>query len=380
MGRYREPFAVDDLNQMQRYLGEEMIEDWQHGELTRRQMLRRVLAICGSAAGASALLVACGAETAPATPASAAASPAASVAADPSVAASVAASEAASAAASPSMEASAESSAAASTQASAEGSAAAAASPAAEASAQPAGSAPLSVPADDPAITAGDTTVPGDVEIQAYLARPSAEGSYPGVIVIHENRGLNDHIRDVARRVAKAGYVALAPDLASRAGGTAAVGPDAIQGFFGNTNPDDLVSDLNAAVEYLGQQEGVEAGKYGVVGFCLGGAYTLRLAAANPEIAAAVAYYGPTPEPADQFSATNAAILGQYGGNDQRVNGTIPALEEVMQANGKTYEKRIYEGANHAFNNDTGQNYNEQAAVAAWEETLGWFEQYLKAS
>jgi carboxymethylenebutenolidase len=370
MGRYREPYAVDDLNQMQRYLGEEMIEDWQHGELTRRQMLRRLLAICGSAAGASALLVACGAETAPVTPASAA-SPAASVAADQSAAASVAASVGAAPSASTAA-------APASSAASAESSASA--SPAAEASAQPAGSAPLSVPADDPAITAGDTTVQGDVEIQAYLARPSAEGSYPGVIVIHENRGLNDHIRDVARRVAKAGYVALAPDLASRAGGTTAVGPDAIQGFFGNTNPEDLVSDLNAAVEYLGQQEGVEAGKYGVVGFCLGGAYTLRLAAANPEIAAAVAYYGPTPEPADQFSATNAAILGQYGGNDQRVNGTIPALEQVMQANGKTYEKRIYEGANHAFNNDTGQNYNEQAAVAAWEETLGWFEQYLKAS
>lgn len=370
----RPPVAVNELNQMQRYLGEEMIEDWEQGELTRRQMLRRLLAICGGAAGASALLVACGAETAtPTGSASAAASLAASAAADRSTSASVSASVDAAPAASPSVSAaasrSAEASAAASSSAGA--SAATSSSPAAEASAQPAGSAPLSVPADDPAVTAGDATVAGDVEIQAYLVRPSAEGSYPGVIVIHENRGLTDHIRDVARRVAKQGYVALAPDLASRAGGTAAVGADAIQGFFANANPEELVSDLNAAVAYLGQQDGVVAGKYGVVGFCFGGAYTLRLAAANPEVAAAVCYYGVTPEPADQLSATKAAILGQYGGSDQRVNATIPALEQVMQASGKTYEKRVYEGANHAFNNDTGQNYNEQAAVDAWQETLG---------
>jgi len=378
MVRPREPFAVEDLNQMQRYLGEEMIEDWEQGELTRRQMLRRLLTICGSAAGASALLVACGAESAAPAGSAAAASLAASAAADRSASASIPASVDASAAASEPASAAPSQSVAASAEASAAASAAASASPAAEASAQPAGSAPLSVPADDPAITAGDATVPGDVEIQAYLARPSAAGSYPGVIVIHENRGLNDHIRDVARRVAKAGYVALAPDLASRAGGTAAVGPDAIQGFFANADPQELLADLNAAVEYLGQQEGVEAGKYGVVGFCFGGAYTLRLAAANPQIAAAVCYYGVTPEPADQLSATNAAILGQYGANDQRVNATIPALEQVLQANGKTLETQIYEGAGHAFNNDTGQNYNEQAAVAAWERTLGWFEQYLK--
>jgi len=116
-----------------------------------------------------------------------------------------------------------------------------------------------------------------------------------------------------------------------------------------------------------------------VVGFCFGGAYTLRLAAANPKMAAAVCYYGVTPEPADQMSATNAAILGQYGATDQRVDATIPALEQVMQLNGKTFQKYLYEGAGHAFNNDTGQNYNQEAAVAAWQRTLDWFGKYLNA-
>jgi carboxymethylenebutenolidase len=216
--------------------------------------------------------------------------------------------------------------------------------------------------------------------VNAYLARPSADGTYPGVIVIHENRGLTDHIRDVARRLAKAGYVALAPDLASRAGGTDTVGPTAITGFFANAKPEDLVADLNAAVTFLSQQQGVQPNKYGVVGFCFGGGYTLRLAGANPQIAAAVSYYGPVPDPASQIAtATNAAILGQYGGNDNRVNGTVPALEQAMKDAGKTFEKRVYDGANHAFNNDTGQNYNQQAALAAWQETLNWFGKYLKA-
>jgi carboxymethylenebutenolidase len=324
------------------------------------------LGICGSAAAAAALLAACGegpattaAPTAGAAPPTTPPQPTTPPsAAAPTTAAAAAASTAAPATAAP-------------------------AAPTTAATAQPAAGgakSPLSVPADDPDVTASEVTFQGDGEIKGYLARPKAEGTYPGVIVIHENRGLNDHIRDVARRLAKAGYVALAPDLASRGGGTAQVGADKITGFFANAKPEELVSDLNAAVDFLGQQTGVQADKYGVVGFCFGGAYTLRLAAANPKIAAAVPYYGVTPDPASQMSATNAAILGQYGGNDSRVNGTIPALEQAMQASGKTYEKRIYDGANHAFNNDTGQNYNETAAVTAWKETLAWFDKYLKGS
>lgn len=323
--------SVDQLNQMQRYLGEETVEEYQAGLMSRREMLRRLLVICGSAATATALLVACD-EGAPVVQ-----SELTQPAADPVSTAEATLTPA------PSMV-----------------------------------SAALPVAADDPAVTGVEVTFGGDTSLAGYLARPQAEGAYPGVIVIHENRGLTDHIRDVARRLAKVGYVALAPDLASRAGGTAQIDAEQIRGYFGNADPEDLVSDLNAAVEFLGQQSGIVADTFGVTGFCFGGAYTLRLAAANPKIAAAVCYYGVTPEPAGQMSATNAAILGQYGGNDARVNATIPDLEQVMLDNGKTFEKRIYEGANHAFNNDTGANYNEEAAVAAWQATLAWFDLYLK--
>lgn len=356
--KQRSAFQIDRLNQMQRYLGEEMIEDYQEGQMTRRQMLRRLLGICGSGAAVAALLAACGAESASQPAPTAGAAPPTEAPPTSAPAAVAPATAAPATAAQP-------------TAAAAEAGATAAPSAAA-------GASPLSVPADDPAVTGADVTIPGDAAIAGYMARPQAEGSYPGVVVIHENRGLTDHIRDVARRLAKAGYVAVAPDLASRAGGTAKLGGQ-IQGFFANAKSDELVSDLNAAVGFLGQQDGVVADKYGVVGFCFGGAYTLRLAAANPKIAAAVCYYGVTPEPASQMSATNAAILGQYGGNDQRVNSTIPALEQAMQASGKTFEKRVYDGANHAFNNDTGANYNQEAAVAAWNETLGWFGKYLKS-
>ena len=365
MARTNRPEAsVDELNQMQRYLGEEMIEDYHHGELTRRQMLRRLLAICGSASAAAALMVACGeGPSGLAAPTTGAAAPttvpptAAPAAVAPTAAATTAPTGGAIAAAT------------------AQG----AATTAATGAAQPTGStSPISVPVDDPSVTGSDVTFQSASQVSAYLARPKAEGTYPGVIVIHENRGLTDHIRDVARRLAKAGYVALAPDLASRAGGTNAVGADKITGYFANVKPEDLVSDLNAAVDFLAQQNGVTPDKYGVVGFCFGGAYTLRLAAANPKILAAVPYYGVTPDPASIMSATNAAILGQYGATDQRVDATIPALEQVMQANGKTFEKRVYDGAGHAFNNDTGQSYNEAAALAAWKDTLGWFNKYLK--
>jgi len=323
-------------------------------------MLKRLLGICGSATAAAALLAACGEGTAtqPAATAGAAAPSAVAPAAEPPTAAAASAAPAEPTAAP----------------------AAAATQPAAATTAPAAGAtSPLSVAADDPDVTGSDMTFQSDTEVTGYVARPKAEGTYPGVIVIHENRGLTDHIRDVARRLAKAGYVALAPDLASRGGGTAKVGADKITGFFANAKPEDLVKDLNSAVDFLGQQPGVQPDKYGTVGFCFGGAFVLRLAAANPKVAAAVCYYGVTPDPASQMSTTNAAILGQYGATDQRVDATIPALEQVMQQSGKTFQKYLYEGAGHAFNNDTGQNYNQEAAVAAWQRTLDWFGKYLKA-
>jgi carboxymethylenebutenolidase len=351
---------LDELNQMQLYLGEETIEDFQDGIISRRAMLKRLIVICGGSAAAAALMAACGVPptAAPAAPTTAPAAtdtiapePTAAPTTEPTVAPTTEATSAPTAAA---------------------------AEPTATAGAAPSAAAPLSVPADDPDVQASDVTYQSDTEIKAYLARPSAEGTYPGVIVIHENRGLNDHIKDVARRLAKAGFVALAPDLVSRMGGTASMAADQVGSALGGAAPDDLVKDLSAGVDFLLQQDGVKPDKAGVVGFCFGGAYTLRLAAANPKIAAAVPYYGVTPDPSSQMANTNAAILGQYGGDDARVNGTIPALEEVMKGAGKTYEKYIYEGAGHAFNNDTGARYNEAAAVQAWQRTLDWFAKYLQ--
>ena len=130
----------------------------------------------------------------------------------------------------------------------------------------------------------------------------------------------------------------------------------------------------------MGSNPASSADKYGVVGFCFGGAYTLRLAAANPKMAAAVCYYGVTPEPADQMSATNAAILGQYGATDQRVNGDHSGAGASDAAEpAKRSRSSSTKAPSHAFNNDTGQNYNQEAAVAAWQRTLDWFGKYLKA-
>lgn len=347
-GKNRPAFDVKELNQMQMYLGEEMIEDYREGYLSRRSMLKRLILICGGSAGAAALLTACG-EAVTATPTTAPKPTAVPATAVPPTQVPATAAPAATAAA-----------------------AAPTAAP------KPSGPAVLSVAANDPAVSANDVKFQSDTEIAAYLARPSAAGTYPGVIVIHENRGLTDHIKDVTRRLAKAGFIALAPDLASREGGTAKVGNDRLPAFFSNAKPEDLVKDLNAAVDFLAKQSGVLADKYGVVGFCFGGAYAQRLAAANPKILAAVPYYGVTPAPADMMKQTNAAILAHYGGTDTRVNNTIPDLENTMKAANKTFEKKIWDGVGHAFNNDTGGNYNEAAAVGAWRDTLAWFTRYLR--
>ena len=205
-----------------------------------------------------------------------------------------------------------------------------------------------------------------------YLAQPSRPGRYPGIIVIHEIFGINDHIRDVARRLAKVGYVAIAPDLVSRAGGTERAS-DVIAAL--TSGPlEDRVADLNATYDYL---ETIDAfnGRLGVTGFCFGGGMTLAFAAAQPKVVAAVPYYGPTPDPASMMRATKAAILAQYGADDARVNAGIPALKAEMV--GKTFETRVWPGVGHQFNNDTSPAYNETVAVDAWTATLQWFDRYL---
>jgi carboxymethylenebutenolidase len=241
---------------------------------------------------------------------------------------------------------------------------------------------PLVVKEDDPDLETATVSFQSDTEVYGYLARPKAASSnatYPGVIVIHEAGGLMEHIKDVTRRVAKAGYIALAPDLVSRWGGTDSLSFEKVIGVLANAKPEELLKDLDAALGFLEKQPGLGSDKFGVVGLCLGGGYSLNFAAHNPKIAAAVCYYGVTPQPPEKMSATNAAILSHYASTDDRVNATVPEIERVLKEHGKIFEKRVHQGVNHGFNNDNLANlFNEAAAVSAWKDTINWFDKYLK--
>lgn len=237
----------------------------------------------------------------------------------------------------------------------------------------------LTVPADDPALEAGMVTFPmGTVTSHAYRARPRGGSAVPGVIVIHENRGLLEHFKDVCRRLAKVGYAAVAPDLASHEGGTAKFTDLAqVTAILGRTPPEQLVAMLNASVHSLQGQPGVRRDRIGVMGFCFGGGMTWRLVTANTELRAAVPYYGSNP-PLEDVPKIKAAVLAIYGERDSRINAGIPAVREAIQKAGIVHEIVVYPNADHAFFNDTGTRYNEQAAKAAWQRTLQWFERYLR--
>ncbi len=237
----------------------------------------------------------------------------------------------------------------------------------------------VTVPPDDPSLEAGMVTFPmGTVTISAYVARPKLKGPVPGVVVIHENRGLLEHFKDVCRRLAKVGYVALAVDLASHEGGTAKYSDLAeVTAILGRTPPEQLVAMLNAGVGYLQGLPSVRKDRVGTVGFCFGGGMTWRLATSNASLRAAVPFYGPNP-PLENVPKIKAAILALYGGEDTRIDAGIPAIREAMQRAGITFDIVVYPGANHAFFNDTGERYHEVSARDAWQRTLAWFEKYLK--
>lgn len=236
---------------------------------------------------------------------------------------------------------------------------------------------PLSVAADDPAVAGDAVTFPsGSDEIMGYLARPAAEGVYPAILVCHENRGLNPHIEDVARRFAKNGYVALAVDLLSREGGTAAHDRDAVPGLLTDAGADRHVGDFLAAADYLQTLDDVDGERLGMIGFCFGGGITWRVATALPTLKAAVPFYGPAPE-LEQVPNIQAAVLGVYAEQDERINAGIEPLKAALDAAGTTYQINIYPGVNHAFHNDTGQRYNEEQATQAWEDALAWFAEYV---
>ncbi|MEZ4861945.1 MAG: dienelactone hydrolase family protein [Caldilineaceae bacterium] len=236
---------------------------------------------------------------------------------------------------------------------------------------------PLSVPADDPDVQGSNVTFDnGGDEIMAYLARPAAEGVYPAILVCHENRGLNPHIEDVARRFAKNGYVALAIDLLSREGGTAAHDRDAVPGLLTDAGADRHVSDFIAGAEYLQTLDFVDGERLGMIGFCFGGGITWRVATALPTLKAAVPFYGPAPE-LDQVPNIKAAVLGVYAELDERINASKDPLDEALTAAGVTHQMNVYPGVNHAFHNDTGQRYVEEQATQAWMDALAWFAEYV---
>ncbi|SHJ06995.1 carboxymethylenebutenolidase [Hymenobacter daecheongensis DSM 21074] len=221
-----------------------------------------------------------------------------------------------------------------------------------------------------------EVTWPGDgLTMKGYLAHPKGRKKRGAVVVIHENRGLTPHIKDVTRRVAQAGYLALGVDALSGAGGTPA-NEDEGRELIGKL---DMVKNLNsylAALTYLRQRPDCN-GRTGCVGFCWGGALANELAVHDPQLDAAVAYYGRQPK-AEDVPRIKAALLLHYGGLDERVNAGIPAYEAALQAARKPYELYIYEGANHAFNNDTSPaRYNAEVAKLAWDRTLKLFKQKL---
>ncbi|MBK9465130.1 MAG: dienelactone hydrolase family protein [Chitinophagaceae bacterium] len=220
-------------------------------------------------------------------------------------------------------------------------------------------------------------TYPGiNGDMQAYVARPKKEKPYPTVVVIHENRGLNAHIEDVTRRAAKAGYLAIAPNALSSLGGTPE-NEDEARTKFQQLKAEDNLQNFIKVFTYL-QSRKDSNGIFGCVGFCWGGAMANSLAVNVPSLKAAVPFYG-RQAAAEDVPKIKAAIQMHYGGLDERVNAGIPAFEEALKKNNIPYELYIYEGANHAFHNDTAPTrYNETAAKLAWQRTIDFFGKYLK--
>ncbi len=337
--RHDAPELHDDI--FKQYLVEEFVEDYQEGLIGRREALRRLAAITGSPALAAGILAACDSSSSSSPPAPTAPEPAT------------------------------QPSAIASTQPSNQ------AQPPQPPQPAQAAQAGVTVSEDDPGIVANALGIPGDgFTLLTYLARPQSEGQFPIILVCHENRGLNDHIRDVTRRLAKAGYVGLAVDLLAREGGSDKV--DSVPAVLANTPPTRFVADFQAALRHAQTLPFVHKEQVGMVGFCFGGGVTWRCATQMPEIRAAAPFYGPNP-PLEDVSQIKAAVLAVYGEQDQRINRGIEAIEGAMQQNNKVFEKMIYTNAGHAFHNDTGPRYNPEAAHDAWAKTLAWFARHVTA-
>jgi carboxymethylenebutenolidase len=235
------------------------------------------------------------------------------------------------------------------------------------------------VPKDDPRLKIEQATVQspqGNGSIRGYFARPAkASGKLPAVLVVHENRGLNPYIEDVARRFAVANFVAFAPDGLTSVGGFP--GDDEKGAVaFRTVNGPKMFEDFVASAEWL-KSHPESTGKVGVVGFCFGGGIANQLAVRMPDLAAAAPFYGRQVS-ADDVPKIKAPLMLHYAANDQGVNQGWPAYEAALKANNKKYEAYVYEGAQHGFHNDSTPRYDEAAAKLAWQRTLDFFNKNLR--
>ncbi|HWK64330.1 MAG TPA: dienelactone hydrolase family protein [Rhizobiaceae bacterium] len=231
---------------------------------------------------------------------------------------------------------------------------------------------------DDARVKGEEVSYPGSAgEMKGYLVRPAdATGKLPGVIVIHENRGLNPHIRDVTRRLSLEGFLALAPDFLAPYGGTP-TDEDKARDMFSELDPARTIADAVASVAFLKSNEGSN-GKVGAVGFCWGGGIINMLAVNDPELDAAVAYYGAQPKDPAAIARIKAPLLLHYAGRDERINAGIENYRKELDAAGKEYQVFVYEGVQHAFNNDTSEaRYNKEAADLAWGRTVAFLKEKL---
>lgn len=228
----------------------------------------------------------------------------------------------------------------------------------------------------DERLDISDVVYPGAKgEMKGYLAVPKDAGPFGSVIVVHENRGLNAHIKDITRRIALEGFIALAPDLLSDVGGTPA-DEEAARPLFQQLTPADVTANGVATMAYLATLPKAN-GRVGAMGFCWGGGTVNDLAVAAPDLLAAVPYYGRQPK-SEAVPAIKAKLLAHYGGLDERVNAGIPEFEAALKAAGTDYQIFIYEGANHAFNNDTSSaRYDADAAKLAWDRTVALFKETI---
>jgi len=233
------------------------------------------------------------------------------------------------------------------------------------------------VPKDDPRLYTEHMKYPGATgEVLAYLARPKGDEKIPGVVVIHENRGLVPHIEDVTRRVALEGFLAIAPDALTPLGGTPE-DPEKAPPLIQKLDSQSTIRNYVAAVRYL-KTHPVSTGKIGAIGFCWGGAMANQVAVNSPDVLAVVPYYGRQPASED-VPKIKASLLLHYAGLDEGINKGIPAYEEALKKRPIDYKMYIYEGAQHAFNNDTNPaRYNKEAAQLAWQRTISFLKEKLK--